>query len=92
MRIITTEEHTVDVRAARAGAERSTEISPPHFSEAYSPDSGLAYSPTGEQLTDLGENRLRDMDAGGIDVQVISNLSTQNLPADVPPELVTWAR
>lgn len=87
MRLITIEEHTLDRAVAKASAGRSAEVSP-YFGTAYAPDSGLPYSPSAEQLEDLDEARLADMDAHGIDTQVLSNLTTQYLPADVAPELV----
>ncbi|MHA6761428.1 amidohydrolase family protein [Streptacidiphilus sp. PAMC 29251] len=86
-KLITIEEHTLDNAVARAGATRSAEVSP-HFGEAYAPDGGLPYSPTAQVLEDLDEGRIADMDAHGIDMQVLSNLTTQYLPREVAPELV----
>lgn len=87
MKLITIEEHTLDTAVARASAGRTTEVSP-HFGTAYAPASGLPYCPTPEELEDLDTGRIADMDAHGIDMQVLSNLTTQFLPADVAPELV----
>ncbi|MFK0170983.1 amidohydrolase family protein [Streptomyces sp. NPDC090306] len=87
MKLITIEEHTLDTAVARASAGRAAEVSP-HFGSAYSPAGGLPYSPTPEELEDLDEGRIADMDEHGIDMQVLSNLTTQFLPADVAPELV----
>jgi hypothetical protein len=42
-------------------------------------------------LTDLGEGRLAEMDKHGITTQVVSNLSTQQLPADVADDLARAA-
>jgi uncharacterized protein len=39
-------------------------------------------------LTDLGEGRLADMDKNGITLQVLSNLSTQQVQAGVAADLV----
>lgn len=87
MKLITIEEHTLDIAVARAGAGRWAEVSP-HFGQAFSPQSGLPASPTQEALEALDEGRIADMDAHGIDMQVLSNLTTQLLPPDVAPELV----
>ncbi|GJF34502.1 hypothetical protein KNE206_72020 [Kitasatospora sp. NE20-6] len=87
MKLITIEEHTLDTAVAQASAGRAAEVSP-HFGRAYSPATGLPYCPTAEELEDLDEGRIADMDAHGIDMQVLSNLTTQFLPADVAPELV----
>lgn len=87
MRLITLEEHYLDVAVARAGARGAQELSP-HFPAAFDPASGLPYSPTSEVLRDLGEGRIADMDAGGIAMQVLSSLTTQQLPPDVAADLV----
>lgn len=87
MKLITVEEHTLHAGVARASAVRSAEVSP-FFRQAYAPGSGLPYCPTPEMLEDLDAGRIADMDAHGIDVQVLSNLTTQFLPADVAPGLV----
>ncbi|MEU8789675.1 amidohydrolase family protein [Streptomyces sp. NPDC048643] len=87
MKLITIEEHTFDPVVAQASAGRAAYVSP-HFGTAYSPASGLPYCPTPEELEDLDAGRIADMDAHGIDMQVLSNLTTQFLPADVAPELV----
>lgn len=87
MKIITIEEHFLDPQVAIAGAPGIARLSP-GFRAAYDPASGLPQSPTAEVLSDLGDGRLRDMDAAGIDVQVLSALTTQTLPADQAPGLV----
>lgn len=87
MRLITLEEHYLDVAVARASAPRAQELSP-HFTAAYDPASGLPYSPAPEVLCDLDEGRIADMDAGGIAMQVLSCLTTQQLPPDVAADLV----
>lgn len=81
MRLITIEEHTLDRAVARASAGRSAALSP-HFQDTYHPSSGLPYSPTPEVLEDLDAGRIADMDAHGIDMQVLSCLTTQLLPAE----------
>uniref|UniRef100_A0AAU2VWI2 Amidohydrolase family protein n=1 Tax=Streptomyces sp. NBC_00008 TaxID=2903610 RepID=A0AAU2VWI2_9ACTN len=87
MKLITIEEHTLHAGVARASAARTAGVSP-GFGASYAPESGLPYSPSAEVLEDLDEGRLAAMDADGIDMQVLSNLTTQYLPADVAPELV----
>ncbi|MFB9466431.1 amidohydrolase family protein [Streptomyces cinereospinus] len=87
MRLITIEEHTLDIAVAQASAERSAEVSP-HFAASYAPSTGFPYTPPVHVLEDLDEGRIADMDAHGIDMQVLSNLTTQFLPADVAPRLV----
>ncbi|QMS57655.1 amidohydrolase family protein [Kocuria varians] len=90
MRLITTEEHVVHPEISQAGAAANKALSP-HFGETYDPAHGFSASPTFEQLTDLGEGRLADMDAHGIDTQVVSVLGTQFLPADSALELARAA-
>jgi uncharacterized protein len=86
MKIITLEEHYLDPDIAAASAPNARELSP-DFAAAYDPARGLSYSPTPDVLQDLGEARLADMDRNGISMQVLSCLSTQQLPADVAVEL-----
>ncbi|QSE94920.1 amidohydrolase [Rhodococcus pseudokoreensis] len=90
MRIITLEEHYLDPAIAAAGAPLARELSP-DFAAAYDPASGLSYTPTAQVLQDLGEGRLADMDRHGISMQVLSCLTTQQVPADVAPDLVRAA-
>lgn len=87
MRLVTLEEHYLDVAVARASAPRAQELSP-HFPAAYDPASGLPYSPHPDVLRDLDEGRIADMDANGIAMQVLSSLTTQQLPPDVATDLV----
>ncbi|AMM19979.1 amidohydrolase [Frondihabitans sp. PAMC 28766] len=70
MRIITLEEHTIDdaVMAASAPSPHETPMSP--FPNTLS-----------DTLRDLDEGRLAVMDQNGIDVQVLSTLGAQTLPA-----------
>ena len=87
MRLISIEEHTMHPGVAAASAARSDELLP-HLADAYAPGEELPWSPTRNLLEDLDEGRLADMDAHGIDVQVLSNLATQMLPATGAAELV----
>jgi uncharacterized protein len=90
MKIITIEEHVLDPAVARASAATAQELSP-YFGAAFGPDSGLPYSPSPDVLRDLDEGRLADMDKHGITLQVLSNLTTQQVPADVAADLVQSA-
>lgn len=90
MKIVALEEHYLDPDIAAASAPLARELSP-DFAAAYDPRSGLNYSPPVQVLTDLGEGRLADMDANGISMQVLSCLSTQQVPADVAAGLVRKA-
>jgi len=90
MRIITLEEHYLDPAIAAASAPLAQQLSP-DFAAAYDPASGLSYTPTAQVLQDLGEGRLADMDTHGIGMQVLSCLTTQQVPADVAPDLVREA-
>jgi uncharacterized protein len=87
VKVITIEEHVLNLPVAQASAATATALNP-HWAAAFSPESGLPYTPPRAVLTDLGEERLADMDKHGITVQVLSNLSTQQVPADVAPDLV----
>lgn len=86
MKIITLEEHFLDTDVARASAAASKALSP-NFAASYHPARGFPYSPSGDVLRDLGENRLADMDANQISMQVLSCLSVQQLPAEVALDL-----
>jgi uncharacterized protein len=90
MRIITIEEHVLNPAVGRASAATANELSP-HWARAFSPGSGLPYTPPLDVLTDLGEGRIADMDKHGITMQVLSNLTTQQVPADVAVDLVRAA-
>lgn len=88
MKLITLEEHYLDIAVARASAEIASHQSP-DFNAAYDPKQGFSWSPSGEVLQDLDDGRIADMDAHGISMQVLSGLSTQQLPAEHASELVT---
>lgn len=87
MKIITLEEHYADPAIGAAGAAGMHELSP-DFGKAYDPSLGVSYTPTRDVLVDVGERRIADMDTHGITMQVLSCLSTQQVPADVAPDLV----
>lgn len=90
MKVIAIEEHVLNPAVAQASAAAAQQLSP-HWGAAFSPDSGLPYTPPRDVLCDLGEGRLADMDKHGITMQVLSNLSTQQVPADVAVDLVRSA-
>ncbi len=90
MKVITIEEHVLNPAVARASAATASELNP-YWAAAFSPDSGLPYTPSPDVLCDLDQGRLADMDKHGISTQVLSNLSTQQVPADVAADLVRSA-
>ncbi len=90
MKIITIEEHVLNPAVAQASAATAQQISP-YWAAAFSPDSGLPYTPSRDVLCDLDAGRIADMDKHGITVQVLSNLSTQQVPADVAADVVRSA-
>jgi predicted TIM-barrel fold metal-dependent hydrolase len=90
MKIITIEEHVLNPAVAKASAAAVQQLSP-HWGAAFGPESGLPYTPSPDRLADLDEGRLAEMDRHGITMQVLSNLSTQQLPADVADDLVRAA-
>jgi hypothetical protein len=90
VKIITIEEHVLNPAVAKASAATAQQLNP-HWSAAFSPATGLPYTPSPDLLTDLGEGRLADMDKHGITMQVLSNLSTQQLHADVADDLARAA-
>ena len=90
MKVITIEEHVLNPAVAQASAPAMRQLSP-HWAAAFDPASGLPYTPSPDVLADLGEGRVADMDKHGITMQVLSNLSTQQVPADVAPDLVRSA-
>lgn len=90
MKFITIEEHALNPAVARASAATAQQLSP-HWKAAFSPDSGLPHTPSPDVLCDLDQGRLADMDKHGITMQVLSNLTTQQVPADVAADLVRSA-
>jgi len=87
VKIITIEEHVLDPAVAQASAPALRELSP-HWGATFDPASGLPYTPSAAVLTDVDEGRLADMDEHGITMQVLSNLTTQQVPAAVAADLV----
>ncbi|RFA08849.1 amidohydrolase [Subtercola boreus] len=87
MKIITLEEHFLNLDIARASAANSAELTP-WFTEAFDSALGAPHSPSAEVLLDVDAARIADMDANGITTQVLSVLTAQLLPADVAVDLV----
>ncbi|GGF17514.1 amidohydrolase family protein [Subtercola lobariae] len=87
MKIITLEEHFLNLDIAKASAANSAKLTP-WFNDAFDHERGAPYSPSAEQLLDVDDVRLADMDANGITTQVLSVLTAQLLPADVAVDLV----
>lgn len=80
MKIITIEEHVPGAPLATAVAKYANADAP---YSAYAPGPGLPYVPDREIFADVGEKRIADMDANGIDVQILSVASqSQLLPKD----------
>ena len=52
MKIITIEEHVLNPAVAKASAATAQQLNP-HWSAAFSPDTGLPYTPSPDVLTDL---------------------------------------
>ena len=90
MKIITLEEHFADPAVVAASAPEIKRLAP-DFAATSDPARGLSYSPSVDVLRDLGEIRLADMDAGGVTMQVLSCLTTQQLPRNVAVDLVRAA-
>lgn len=90
MKIIALEEHFLDPAVAAASAPEIQRLAP-GFGATSDPARGRSYSPRSDVLRDLEEGRLADMDAGGVTMQVLSCLTTQQLPADVAVDLVRAA-
>ncbi|MCO4251223.1 amidohydrolase family protein [Pseudarthrobacter raffinosi] len=88
MKLITLEEHYLDISIARASAGIASHQSP-NFNATFDPKLGFSWSPSADVLQDLDEGRIANMDAHGISMQVLSGLSTQQLPAEHAAELVT---
>ncbi len=90
MKIIALEEHFADPAVVAASAPEIKRLAP-GFAATSDPARGLSYSPSADVLRDLGEGRLADMDAGGVTMQVLSCLTTQQLPHESAVELVRTA-
>lgn len=87
MKIITFEEHYCNLEIREASQKLARELCP-DFARTYDSKQGLSYSPPLELELDIDEKRILDMDAHGIDMQILSCLSTQQLPKEVAVELV----
>jgi hypothetical protein len=87
MKIITLEEHYADPAVMAAGVAPFM-LGDRHSRQGVDPSVKLSYTPSPQQLADIGEGRLADMDANGIDMQVLSSLSTQNLPPQEAVDIV----
>lgn len=90
MKIIALEEHFLDPEIARASASEVHRLAPA-FPATSDPARGLPYSPSPDLLRDVGDGRLAAMDAGGVTVQVLSCLTSQQLPERGAVELVVAA-
>lgn len=88
MKIITTEEHFLDQEISASYQDVMQKLAP-HFLEAY--NQGDAYSPSFEELQDLGALRVADMDKHGIDMQVLS-YSAPGVQMVEPSEAVPLAQ
>lgn len=87
MRIITIEEHIPGSPLAEAVAKYAG-IDAPY--SVYAPGPGLPYAPDQEIFADVGEKRIADMDANGIDMQVLSVASrSQLLPKEEAVPILT---
>lgn len=87
MKIITLEEHVSDKAIAMASAKGVNEAAP-WTSNFVQPD--LPYTPSAAVLGDTGAGRIADMDANGIDMQVLSiTNATQYIPA---PDAIDLAK
>lgn len=90
LRIITLEEHYRDPAVLQASRGMSQSMSP-YFAATYEPSRGFSYSPPVVQELDLGDGRIKDMDKNGISMQVLSCLTTQNLPYECAVPVVKGA-
>lgn len=86
MKIIGLEEHLIDPGIAGASMAAQQKIAP-YFKTSMVP--GLPAFPAPGSLEDIGEKRLADMDANGIDMQVLSISNLAQLITD--PEAVHLA-
>lgn len=76
MRIITIEEHIPGSPLGTAVAKYAAVDSP---YTAHAPGPGLPYVPDREIFADVGQKRIADMDANGIDMQILSVASQSQL-------------
>lgn len=76
MKIIAVEEH-FGFPEITAGGKAEEEALCPHFHAAYSNAWPLPHVPRPGSMQDIAAGRIEDMDANGIDVQILSSNSTQ---------------
>ncbi len=90
MKIITIEEHFINAEISAAIAPEIEKIAPGHAQSFYA-DFGTRQTMRPEQLLGLGAGRIADMDANGIDMQILSysGPSTELL---LSPQAVELAR
>lgn len=88
MKIITIEEHFINAEISAAIRGEVEKIAPGH-SKAFDADFGPRQTMKPGQLTDIGEGRIANMDANGIDMQILSygGPATELLPSPLAIEL-----
>ena len=86
MRIIAVEEHFGLPEISAAGAPEQERLCP-YFHQAYAGCPGLPHVPAPGTMQDLADKRLADMDAAGIDVQILSSNSTQLILSPDAPDI-----
>ncbi len=92
LKIITIEEHFLNAAITAATREEIERIAPGH-AKAFAADFGSRQTMKPGQLFDIGAGRIADMDAHGIDVQILSYNSpaTELLPSPLAVELARQA-
>ncbi len=92
MKIITIEEHFLNAAITDATRAEIERIAPGH-AKAFVADFGSRQTMKPGQLFDIGAGRIADMDANGIDVQILSYNSpaTELLPSPLAVELARQA-
>ncbi len=92
MKIITIEEHFLNNAITAATRDEIEKIAPGH-AKAFAADFGSRPTMKPGQLFDIGAGRIADMDAHGIDVQILSYNSpaTELLPSPLAVELARQA-
>ncbi len=92
MKLITIEEHFINAEITAATRDEIEKIAPGH-SKAFVADFGSRQTMKPGQLTDIGAGRIANMDANGIDVQILSYNSpaTELLPSPLAIELARRA-
>lgn len=88
MKIIAVEEH-FGFPEIGAGGKAEQDILCPHFHSSYANAWPLPHVPVPGSMQDIAAGRIADMDANGIDVQILSSNSTQLI---VTPEAVPICR